>query len=121
MTDVAERTDGEIGPRIDIRTRPDASVILKPTGDLDWVSSVSLRHVVEDVLHPLARFVVDLEEVQNIDAVGVSALIGSIRRARSVGGDLRVVNPRPAVQRALRLADVYGRLSCVAGEVRRSS
>ena len=96
---------------IEIRTDRDATVTLRPTTDLDWIGAVSLRHVIEDALHPLIRLVIDLEGVQHIDAVGVSALIGSLRRARSVGGDLHVVNPRPAVRRALQLADVYEHVS----------
>ena len=91
---------------IDIRTDRDATVILKPMADLDWIGAVSLRHVIEDALHPLIRIVVDLEGVQHIDAVGISALIGSFRRARSVGGELHVMNPQPGVRRALQLADV---------------
>lgn len=96
---------------IDIRTDRDATVVLRPTTDLDWIGAVSLRHVVEDALHPLIRLVIDLEGVQRIDAVGISALIGSLRRARSVGGELDVVNLQPAVRRALQVADVYGHLS----------
>jgi anti-sigma B factor antagonist len=99
---------------IDVRSGRGATVTLKPTTDLDWIGAVSLRHVVEDTLHPQVQFVVDLEQVRHIDAVGISALIGSLRRARAVGGGLRVVRPKPAVERALQLVGVYGHLSQVA-------
>ena len=96
---------------IDIRTGPGATVTLKPSGDLDSIGAVSLRHVVEDALRPRIRLVIDLEHVHHLDALGISALIGSLRRVRAVGGDLHVVNPRPAVRRALHLTGVSGRLT----------
>jgi anti-anti-sigma factor len=89
----------------------DSSVQVKPFGNLDWMSAVTLRHVVHDLIRPGIQVDIDLSEVNAIDAVGISSVAGSIRRIRSVGGDVRISNPPPEVQRRLRLAGIYGLLA----------
>lgn len=92
---------------IEIGPGPNSSLLLRPTGDLDWFGATSLRHAVADCLAERVQFVIDLRRVKYIDAVGISALLGTLRRARAVGGEVRVVNPRPAVRHRLQLAGVY--------------
>lgn len=95
---------------IETQVIADSSVQLKPFGDLDWMSAVTLRHVVHDLLRPGIQVVIDMSEVNTIDAVGISSVVGSIRRIRSVGGDVRIANPPREVQRRLRLVGIYGLL-----------
>ena len=85
---------------------PDASIICRPRGDLDWMSSLSLRHLLHDVLAPGARVVIDLSRVTFIDAVGLSAIVGGTRRARSLGATVRVRNAGSQVRRRIELAGV---------------
>ena len=49
---------------------------------------------------------IDLGHVERIDAEGVSALVGSARRAQNIGAALRIVNVRPRVKKALERAGV---------------
>jgi anti-sigma B factor antagonist len=91
---------------IEILTDPDASVLCKPLGDLDWVSAVSLRHAIHDAVRPGAEIVIDLSRVSLIDAVGLSAIAGSIRRAQAVGATVVVRNPLPRVSRLMELVGV---------------
>ena len=75
---------------IETHIRQDETVACKPSGDLDWRTSVSFRHAVHDALRPGAHVLIDLSQVSLIDAVGLSAIVGTLRRARAVGALLRV-------------------------------
>lgn len=83
---------------IQIENCQDNTTVLRLSGDLDLISSFHLRHVVYDILEPGLDLVIDLRRVRTIDAVGVSALIGSVRRVRASGGRARVTNAKPRVR-----------------------
>lgn len=51
--------------------------------------------------------VFDLSEVNFIDAVGVSALVGSVRRVRALGSNPELRNIGPELRDCLELAGVY--------------
>ena len=86
------------------------SVTCRPLGDLDLVSAVPMRHLIGEVLRPGLEVVFDLQNVSFIDAVGLSALVGSVRRVRAVGGRARISNAQPRVQSLFRLIGVDGLL-----------
>ena len=50
---------------------------------------------------------IDLSPVEFIDAVGMQAIVGSVRLARAFGATARVCNARPPVQRLMELVGVY--------------
>lgn len=104
---IAKNTSEEERKMIETQAGPNASVHLRPFGNLDWIGAMSLRHVVQDALRPGVQLVIDLSRVRSIDAVGVSALVGSVRRVRAVGGEVQISNPVPGVTRRLELAGVY--------------
>jgi anti-anti-sigma factor len=93
---------------IEVQSDPTMGIQLKPLSDLDWVGASSLRHVLHDVLHPGIKLVIDLSQVDFIDAVGISAVVGSIRRVRAAGGTVELCNPRPPLRRLLELIVVSG-------------
>jgi anti-anti-sigma factor len=45
--------------------------------------------------------VLDLAGLDGIDAMGIGEIAGAYRRARSHGADLKLINPRPRVDRLL--------------------
>jgi anti-anti-sigma factor len=92
---------------IETQTRSDGRIVLRPFEDLDWAGSLALRHLVHDALSPGLDVVIDLREVDHVDAVGLSAIAGVIRRVRAVGGETDLCNPRPRVRRRLELAGIY--------------
>jgi anti-anti-sigma factor len=87
---------------IEITQRPDSTVVCRPSGDLDFPGSLTFRHVIADLLRPKLKLVIDLRDVQVVDAVGLSGLIGTVRRVRSVAGTARIVNANPRVRCLLR-------------------
>ncbi|HEX6393785.1 MAG TPA: STAS domain-containing protein [Acidimicrobiales bacterium] len=91
---------------IEIQTCTDGRVKLRPFGDFTWTSAVSLRHLVHDAICQELDLTIDLSRVEGIDAAGLSALVGSIRRARSAGGTAQVINARPRVTAVFELAGV---------------
>ncbi len=82
---------------IEIESRGDSAVILRPIGDLDIGSSFHYRHVVDDLLRPSLDVTIDLAEVGSVDSFGLSALVGTIRRVASVGGRASIRNAPPRI------------------------
>jgi anti-sigma B factor antagonist len=74
------------------------------SGDLDIASVPALRLQLLGLLRPDAsRMVADLSGVTFCDASGLAVLIGVSRRARLLGGVLRLAAPSPPVVTVLRL------------------
>ena len=96
---------------IERNTSANGAVRLRVSGELSCITAVSFRHVVDDSVGQGVTIVIDLGSVERIDAEGVSALVGTVRRARSVEGEARI-GQRPtrsrshlSTRRRLRLAD----------------
>jgi anti-anti-sigma factor len=72
------------------------------SGELDIMSAPALREQLLGLLSPAAsRLIIDLSAAGYTDASGVAVLIGSARRARLLGGWLRLASPAPEVARVL--------------------
>jgi anti-anti-sigma factor len=99
------------GPVVETHVRADSSIVCRPSGGLDWIGAVSLRHAINDSVRPGAHIIIDLSRVDFIDAVGMSALVGSVRRVRAVGGEAHISNPSSHVRRGLELVGVYSLLT----------
>jgi anti-anti-sigma factor len=95
---------------IETNTCADGRVKLRAFGEFSGATAVSLRHLVVDSVGQGVVLVIDLRCVERIDTEGVSALVGTVRRGRSVGGEARVVNARPEVKATFQLAGVYDML-----------
>ena len=76
-------------------------IVCTPWGDLDWIGATSLRHVMGNVLQPGIEAVIDLSHVDSLDGAGISALLGSSRRARSIGCTVRIRNASPELRQLL--------------------
>jgi anti-anti-sigma factor len=90
-------------PRLSTYTRGGYNVAAL-SGELDIASAPVLREQLLDVLGPKAsKLIVDLSQVSFCDASGLTVLIGTNRRARLLGGFLRLAAPAPPVAWALRI------------------
>jgi anti-anti-sigma factor len=92
---------------IETQLRSPESIVCTPWGDLDWIGAMSLRHVMTDVIQPGVEVVIDLDHVNSVDAVGVSALVGSSRRARAIGCTVRIRNATPHLCRLLERLELH--------------
>ena len=99
-----ERTEVE-GLMIET-TSSKLSFHMKVWGNLDWVGAVTMHHVVDDALQPGMHMVIDLSHTDAIDAVGISALVGTVRWVRATGGTARICNVPARLGRYVDLAGV---------------
>lgn len=87
---------------LSILRRP-AHVVVKLSGDLDIATTPALRERLTALLHPGMRLLVlDLSGVSFCDAAGLAVLIGTKRRAASLGIILRLAAPGAQVTKILR-------------------
>ena len=92
-------------PAVEVTLREEVdSVRLLVSGDLDRDSAWALTAAViqAEVTHP-SRLIVDLNELQFIDAGGLRAITDAAWRARRHSSAFAVANPSAPVERLLRL------------------
>ena len=74
--------------------------VAKVSGDLDIATAPSLREqLVGAVTDGRVHLVLDLTGVGFLDSTGLGVIVGVLKRARTLGGDLRLVCPGTAVRR----------------------
>ena len=83
------------------RTNRGGYVIAVLSGDLGAESGPALREQILGLLRSASHLIIDLSAVEHADASGLAALVGSGRRARLLGGSLRLAAPSPEVARVL--------------------
>ena len=75
--------------------------VCRPVGELDAFTVSQFRQALAE-LASTPRLVIDMSAVPFVDSAGLGALIGGIRRAREMGGDVAVCCNRPTLVRLLR-------------------
>jgi anti-sigma B factor antagonist len=76
-------------------------VIATLSGELGIASAPALRDQLLRLLRAASHLIIDLSAVEHADASGLAVLVGSRRRARLLGGSLRLAAPSPEVARVL--------------------
>ena len=83
------------------RTDRGGYVIATLSGELGSASAPALREQFRSLLRAASQLIIDLSAVEHADASGLAVLVGSGRRARLLGGSLRLAAPSPEVARVL--------------------
>jgi len=78
-------------------------VVVEARGEVDADTAPLLRRACIDALAEHRHIVIDLSGVTFLDSAGLSVLVGTMRRATTDGGAMRVVATSPAVLRVLRI------------------
>src|SRR5213076_1478079 len=90
------------GHVLDIQTeQADGYTICRPVGELDAFTVSQFRQALAEMASN-PRLLIDMSGVPFVDSAGLGALIGGIRRARELGGDVAVACNRPTLTRLLR-------------------
>ena len=76
-------------------------MVCRPVGELDAFTVSQFRQALAE-LASTPRLIIDMSSVPFVDSAGLGALIGGIRRARELGGDVSVCCNRPTLVRLLR-------------------
>lgn len=80
-------------------------IVAALSGRLDSARAPAVREQLLRLLRPAAsQLVLDLTALSDIDAAGLAVLVGTERRARLLGGSLRLAAARPAVSMAVHAA-----------------
>lgn len=101
---------------LEIQVEPaEEYTICRPIGELDAFTVSQFRQSLTE-LASSPRLLIDMSAVPFIDSAGLGALIGGIRRARELGGDVAVACNRPSLTRLLRTTG-FDRIVTVAETV----
>jgi anti-sigma B factor antagonist len=101
-----------VNPSLDISTRTVGGMtIAELAGELDIASAPALREQLLSLLRPgSSRLVIDLSKVSICDASGLAVLVGIGRRARLLGGFLRLAAVSPQADRVLHITGLQRHL-----------
>ncbi|MHB1487918.1 MAG: STAS domain-containing protein [Acidimicrobiales bacterium] len=89
--------------------------ICRPVGELDAYTVSQFREALAELVSS-PRLLIDMSDVPFVDSAGLGALIGGIRRAREMGGDVAVSCSRPTLTRLLKTTG-FDRIVTVADNV----
>jgi anti-sigma B factor antagonist len=108
---VNHATTVDPAPRLSARTTGGITVA-ELAGELDIASAPDLREQLLGLLRPgSGRLVIDLSKVSFCDASGLAVLVSTARRARLLGGFLRLAAVSPQVGRVLQLTGLHRNLA----------
>jgi anti-sigma B factor antagonist len=86
--------------------------VAEVTGELDIASAPALREQLLSLLRPgSSRLVIDLSKVSFCDASGLAVLVNTGRRARLLGGFLRLAAVSPQVGQVLNITGLHRHLA----------
>jgi len=98
-----------LGPALEFTTgAEDGTVVLAVKGEIDLHTVPELR---EQLLGQLTTgtpiVVLDMADVSFIDSTGLSVLITALKRARSLGGDVKLRTPSHQTYKVLELTRLH--------------
>jgi anti-anti-sigma factor len=98
-----------VNPRLGVSVRTGAGItIAELAGELDIASAPALREQLLSLLRPgSSRLFIDLSKVSLGDASGLAVLVGIGRRARLLGGFMRLAAVSPQADRVLHITGLH--------------
>src|SRR6185437_374456 len=107
-----ENSGTAVAPSLDVSARAgNGIVIAELAGELDIATAPALREQLLSLLRPgSSRLIIDLSRVTFCDASGLAVLVGIGRRARLLGGFLRLAAVSPQADRVLDITGLHRHL-----------
>jgi anti-sigma B factor antagonist len=90
-----------VGLDIEMETAVDGRPVVCLRGELDAHNADTLRAVLGEQLDQTPTLIVDMSGLSFIDSTGLGVLVGALRRARSLGGDISLVVTKPTIRKVL--------------------
>ena len=91
---------------VEVDTR-DGWAVMHVHGDVDMTTAPRLRErAIQVMADGQPQVVLDLEGVDFIDSTGLGVLVGLLKRARSLGGDLLLVSTRAGLRTTFELTSL---------------
>jgi anti-sigma B factor antagonist len=82
----------------------DGWAVLTVSGEIDIATAPSLRERLHSMLaDDSQRLVVDLDDVGFLDSTALGVLVGALKRARTEGGEVRIVSTQPRVRKVFEI------------------
>jgi anti-sigma B factor antagonist len=82
----------------------DGWAVLTVSGEIDIATAPSLRERLHAILGGDNRqLVVDLDDVGFLDSTALGVLVGALKRARTEGGEVRIVSTQPRVRKVFEI------------------
>ncbi|HEY3417453.1 MAG TPA: STAS domain-containing protein [Armatimonadota bacterium] len=98
---------------LEVRTRQigEHIAVIELQGEMDVYTTPQAKEAMLDLLEKgYHHLVVDLQHTDYLDSTALGVLVGTLKRVREQGGDLRLVAPPPRIRRLLeitRLVNVF--------------
>lgn len=93
--------------QIELVEKQEGTTIVAPRGRLDMASAPEFRESVKRLVESgSSHLVVDLHEVSFVDSSGLGAIVGGLKAARNVGGELRIARANQQVLLVLDLTSL---------------
>jgi anti-sigma B factor antagonist len=78
--------------------------VARVAGDIDVATAPRLRErLVGHISEGRTHLVLDLEAVDLLDSTGLGVIVGVLKRARTAGGDVRLVATRPGIRKVFEI------------------
>jgi len=78
--------------------------VLAVSGEIDIATAPSLREKLHSLLaEGHMQLIIDLDEVTFLDSTALGVLVGVLKRARTEGGELRIVCNQPRVRKVFEI------------------
>ncbi|HEY2813852.1 MAG TPA: STAS domain-containing protein [Acidimicrobiales bacterium] len=78
--------------------------VLAVSGEIDIATAPSLREKLHTLLaEGRSNLIIDLDEVTFLDSTALGVLVGVLKRARTEGGELRIVSNQPRVRKVFEI------------------
>jgi anti-sigma B factor antagonist len=82
----------------------DAWAVLVVHGEVDIATAPVLRERLHALLaEGRSRFVIDLDDVGFLDSTALGVLVGTLKRSRTEGGDVRLVCTQPRIYKVFEI------------------